>query len=102
MLKGQEFTDVNGGGYFDRFHDNISLTANCENQQQIDEVWEKLSRDGELQPCGWVKDRFGVSWQIALSLLWEIDEGEERTRAQRVMNTRYPMNRIDIEKVLQA
>ncbi|WP_343703728.1 VOC family protein [Chitinophaga sp.] len=102
LLKGQEFVAVNGGGYFGKFHESVSLYISCQNQQQIDALWETLSLDGEEQPCGWVKDRFGISWQIVPDVLWEIDEGEDRARAQRVMNAIYHMTRIDIKKVVEA
>ncbi len=62
QLNGQEFMAVNGGGYFGKFHDSMSLYVTCETQNQLDKLWEKLSEGGLQQPCGWVKDKFGVSW----------------------------------------
>lgn len=102
LLKGQEFVAVNGGGYFGKFHESVSLYVSCENQQQIDTLWETLSVDAEEQPCGWVKDRFGISWQIVPNVLWEIDEGDDRAKAQRVMNKIYHMTKINVEEVMNA
>lgn len=101
LLNGQEFVAINGGGYFGRFHESISLYVECENQEQIDTLYEALAVNGELQPCGWVKDRFGVSWQIAPNFLWSIDEDENKERSQKVMCSLYKMNKIDIERLLE-
>jgi predicted 3-demethylubiquinone-9 3-methyltransferase (glyoxalase superfamily) len=101
LLNGQEFVAVNGGGYFGRFHESISLYVECENQKQIDTLYDALAVSGELQPCGWVKDRFGVSWQIVPDFLWSMDEDEDKERSQRVMCRLYKMNKINIEKLLE-
>lgn len=102
LLNGQEFVAVNGGGYFGKFHESMSLYVSCDNQKQIDILYDSLAIDGELQPCGWVKDRFGVSWQITPDFLWEMDENEDKIRSQKVMAALYKMNKIDIEKIKEA
>ena len=102
LLNGQEFIAVNGGGYFGKFHESISLYVSCENQQQIDTLYDALAVNGQLQPCGWVKDRFGISWQITPNFLWEMDEDDDKIRSQKVMTALYNMNKIDIEKIKEV
>lgn len=102
LLNGQEFLSVNGGGYFGKFHESISLYVSCDNQQQIDTLYDALAVNGQLQPCGWVKDRFGISWQIAPNFLWEMDENDDKIRSQKVMKALYDMNKIDIEKIKEV
>lgn len=99
LLNGEEFIAVNGGGYFGKFHESISLYVSCENQQQIDILYDALAEDGEQQPCGWVKDRFGISWQIAPYFLWEMDEDDDKDRSQKVMSALYKMTKIDFEYI---
>lgn len=99
LLNGQEFIAINGGGYFGKFHESISLYVSCDNQYQIDILYDALSVSGEIQPCGWVKDRFGVSWQIAPYFLWDIDEDNDKIRSQKVMKALYYMNKIDMNKI---
>ena len=101
-LNGQELMAVNGGSYFGKFTESISLYIGCDTQEQIDKLWEGLSDGGVVQPCGWVQDRFGVSWQIAPNLVWEIAEGSDLGRAQRIMKAIYKMKKIDLEMVQQA
>lgn len=102
LLNGQEFIAVNGGGYFGKFHESISLYISCENQQQIDVLYDALAVNGQLQPCGWVKDRFGISWQITPEFLWNMDEDDDKKRSQNVMKALYKMNKIDIKKIMQV
>jgi Uncharacterized protein conserved in bacteria len=102
LLNGQEFIAVNGGGYFGKFHESMSLYVSCDNQQQIDILYNSLAVDGELQPCGWVKDRFGVSWQITPNFLWGMDENDDKIRSQKVMKALYGMNKINIEKIKEV
>jgi predicted 3-demethylubiquinone-9 3-methyltransferase (glyoxalase superfamily) len=71
----------------------------CENQKQIDTLYDALAVNGELQPCGWVKDRYGVSWQIVPDFLWKIDEDVNKDLSQKVMCTLYKMNKIDLIKI---
>lgn len=102
ILNGQEYIAVNGGGYFGKFHESISLYVSCDNQQQINTLYEALAVNGQLQPCGWVKDRFGISWQITPDFLWSMDEDDDKERSQKVMKSLYKMNKIDIEKIMQV
>lgn len=99
LLNGQEFIAINGGGYFGKFHESMSLYVSCDNQQQIDLLYDALAVNGELQPCGWVKDRFGVSWQITPEFLWKMDEDDDKIRSQKVMKVLYTMNKIDLGEV---
>jgi predicted 3-demethylubiquinone-9 3-methyltransferase (glyoxalase superfamily) len=93
---------VNGGGYFGKFNESWSIYVRCKNQEQIDRLWAVLSEGGVEQPCGWVKDKYGVSWQIAPEIIWEIAESADQDRAQRVMAAIYQMKKIDLEKVKRA
>lgn len=102
LLNGQEFTAVNGGGYFGKFHESMSLYVSCDNQQQIDTLYDALAKGGELQPCGWVKDRFGVSWQITPHFLWGMDEDDDKKRSQEVNKALYKMNKIDMQEILRV
>ncbi len=95
QLEGQEFTAINGGPEF-KFNEAISLLVNCETQEEVDELWDKLSAGGEKGPCGWLKDRFGVSWQVVPTVLDEMLQDEDADRANRVMNAMLQMSKIDI------
>lgn len=95
-LNGEEIVAFNGGAYFGKFHESISLYVSCDTQEQIDRLWAVLSEGGEEQPCGWVKDRFGVSWQIVPSWVWEIDQGADLQKAERMNMALLGMKRIDI------
>ena len=100
-LEGQPFIALNGGPYF-TFAQGISLFVNCESQAEVDDLWEKLSEGGEKQPCGWLKDRFGVSWQIIPSVLGEMLQDKDPRRAGRVMQAMLKMEKIDIKALQQA
>ena len=100
-LEGQPFIALNGGPYF-TFAQGISLFVNCESQAEVDDLWEKLSEGGERQPCGWLKDRFGVSWQIIPSVLGEMLQDRDPRRAGRVMQAMLKMEKIDIKALQQA
>src|SRR5438128_272405 len=76
LLEGQEFNALNGGPHF-TFADGISLFVNCETQEEVDELWEKLSEGGEKGPCGWLKDKYGVSWQIIPTALGQMLQDED-------------------------
>jgi predicted 3-demethylubiquinone-9 3-methyltransferase (glyoxalase superfamily) len=102
ILNGEEIVAFNGGAYFGKFHESMSLYVSCETQEQIDRLWGVLSDGGEQQPCGWVKDRFGVSWQIVPSFVWEIDEGPDRKKAERMNIALFGMKRIDIAALRAA
>jgi predicted 3-demethylubiquinone-9 3-methyltransferase (glyoxalase superfamily) len=100
-LEGQEFTALNGGPQF-TFSPAISFLVNCETQEEVDELWEKLSEGGEKQECGWLKDKFGVSWQIVPTILGEMLNDKDPVRAQRVMQAMLQMQKIEIKLLMQA
>lgn len=99
LLNGQEFTAVNGGGYFGKFHESMSMYVSCDDQKQIDTLYDALAVNGELQPCGWVKDRFGLSWQITPYFLWDMDEDDDKERSQEINKALYKMNKIDMAEL---
>ncbi|MGI0081652.1 MAG: VOC family protein [Nitrososphaerales archaeon] len=100
-LQGQEFMALNGGPEF-AFSPAISFFVNCETQQEVDELWEKLSKGGEKQRCGWLKDKFGVSWQIIPTALGEMLNDVDSAKSERVMNAMLQMDKIDIQSLRQA
>jgi predicted 3-demethylubiquinone-9 3-methyltransferase (glyoxalase superfamily) len=100
-LAGQEFMALNGGPSFN-FAQGISLFVSCETQEEVDELWEKLSEGGEQGPCGWLTDRFGVSWQVIPRVLGEMLSDEDPEKAKRVMNAMLQMSKIEIEGLRQA
>lgn len=95
QLEGQEFMALNGGPDH-KFTEAISLFVDCETQEEVDELWEKLSEGGEQGPCGWLKDRFGLSWQIIPSVLGELLGDPDPVKSQRVMQAMLQMRKIDI------
>lgn len=101
QIEGQNFTAINGGPAF-RFTEAISFVVNCETQQEIDYYWEKLSEGGDpkAQQCGWLKDKFGLSWQIVPSALGRLMSDPERS--ERVMNALLQMKKPDLEVLQQA
>jgi len=101
QLEGQDFLVLNGGPAF-TFSEAISFIINCKNQQEIDEFWAKLSDGGQIQQCGWLKDRFGVSWQIVPSELTEMMQSNDSERSNRVMQALLQMVKIDIETLKKA
>ena len=100
-LDGQEFMALNGGPMF-TFSEAISLFVDCASQHEVDELWEKLSAGGETSRCGWLKDRYGLSWQVIPSVLGEMLQDEDPERAGRVMEAMLQMTKIDIAKLEQA
>ena len=100
-IEGQRINFFDGGPHFS-FSDGISLFVNCPTQDEIDDKYEKLSEDGEQQPCGWVKDKFGVSWQIAPPILGELLGDKDREKAGRVMQAMLQMKKIDIQELKDA
>jgi predicted 3-demethylubiquinone-9 3-methyltransferase (glyoxalase superfamily) len=100
-LAGQEFMALNGGPSF-TFAQGISLFVNCESQEEIDDLWEKLSEGGERGPCGWLTDKYGVSWQIVPGVLGEMLNDKDAEKAKRVMDAMLQMGKIDIEGLRQA
>ena len=101
QLDGQEFTAVNGGPQFP-FTEAISLFVNCKDQQEVDELWEKLSEGGEKGQCGWLKDRYGLSWQIVPTVLLELMQDKDKDKANRVREAMLQMHKIDIKTLEQA
>ena len=101
ILEGQEFMALNGGPMF-TFSPAISFFVKCETQEEIDTLWEKLSAGGKKERCGWLKDKFGVSWQIIPPVLGEMLQDKDPQRAQRVMQAMMQMDKIDIKKLKQA
>lgn len=101
QLEGQDFTALNGGPEFE-FNEAVSFLVNCETQEEVDELWDKLSAGGEKGPCGWLKDRFGVSWQIVPTVLQEMLQDEDADRANRVMKAMLQMTKIDIPALEKA
>ena len=100
-LEGQELVALNGGPAF-RFTEAISLFVSCETQEEVDELWEKLSEGGEQSQCGWLKDRFGLSWQIIPTALGEMLSDPDPARARGAMEVMLRMSKIDIEGLKRA
>jgi predicted 3-demethylubiquinone-9 3-methyltransferase (glyoxalase superfamily) len=100
-LDGQEFYALNGGPTY-KFTPAISLFVNCETQQEIDELWRKLTEGGAEQPCGWLTDRYGLSWQIVPSALGRMLGDRDRARADRVMQAMLKMKKLDIAGLQRA
>jgi len=101
QLEGQEFMALNGGPEF-TFTPAISFFVHCETQEEIDELWEKLSEGGEKGQCGWLIDKFGVSWQIVPTVLGELMNDADAEKARRVTEAMLQMTRLDIERLKQA
>jgi predicted 3-demethylubiquinone-9 3-methyltransferase (glyoxalase superfamily) len=100
-LDGQEFMALNGGPSF-TFGQGFSLFVDCETQEEVDQLWEKLSEGGEKGQCGWLTDKFGVSWQIIPRVLGELLGDEDPEKANRVMNAMLQMNKIEIDGLRRA
>jgi predicted 3-demethylubiquinone-9 3-methyltransferase (glyoxalase superfamily) len=92
---------LNGGPPF-KFTEAISLFVNCETQEEVDDLWEKLSAGGKPGRCGWLKDKFGLSWQIIPSALGEMLQDQDHGRAKRVMEAMLRMDKIDLHRLRQA
>jgi predicted 3-demethylubiquinone-9 3-methyltransferase (glyoxalase superfamily) len=101
QLAGQEFMALNGGPEF-TFSPAISFFVNCETQEEVDEYWEKLSEGGEKQNCGWLKDKFGVSWQIIPTVLGKLLGDKDAQKSQRVMQAMLKMYKIEIKELQMA
>jgi len=101
QIEGQEFFALNGGPQF-KFTPAISFFVNCETQQEVDDLWEKLSAGGRTDRCGWLQDKFGLSWQIIPSVLGQLLGDKDPQRAKRAMQAMLQMTKIDIEKLQQA
>ena len=101
-IEGQEFVGLNGGPVF-KFSEAISLVVNCETQDEVDEMWAKLTVEGgEPGPCGWLKDKYGLSWQVVPTKLFELLESKDAKKAERAMAAMLKMSKLDIEALEQA
>jgi predicted 3-demethylubiquinone-9 3-methyltransferase (glyoxalase superfamily) len=100
-LDGQTFVALNGGPEF-TFNEAISFQVSCETQEEVDAFWSALSEGGEEGPCGWLKDRFGVSWQIIPTALPELLSDPDRDKSQRVMQAMLKMKKIEIDALERA
>lgn len=100
-LEGQQFIALNGGPQF-KFTEAISFFVNCETQAEVDALWERLSAGGEQGRCGWLKDKFGLSWQIIPTALGQMLQDKDPAKAQRVMQAMLQMSKLDIERLRHA
>lgn len=101
QLEGQEFVALNGGPQF-KFTEAISFVVNCQTQEEVDDYWEKLSDGGQEVQCGWLKDKYGLSWQIVPTILSEMLNDPDPKKAERVMKAMLQMKKIDIKGLKQA
>jgi len=101
QLEGQTFAALNGGPHF-KFTEAISLVVNCKTQKEVDELWEKLSEGGEEGQCGWLKDKFGLSWQIVPTVLSKMLQDKDPKKSERVMQALIQMRKFDIKRLKQA
>jgi predicted 3-demethylubiquinone-9 3-methyltransferase (glyoxalase superfamily) len=101
QLEGQQFMALNGGPLF-TFTPAISLFVNCETQEEVDELWNKLSADGSEERCGWLKDKYGLSWQIIPTALGRLLGDKDPEKAKRVMMAMLKMDKIDVKKLQEA
>ena len=100
-LDGQEFVALNGGPEF-TFNEAISFQVSCESQEEVDEFWTKLTDGGEEGPCGWLKDKFGLSWQVTPSGMGELFSDPDKERANSAMQAMLKMKKLDIEELRRA
>jgi predicted 3-demethylubiquinone-9 3-methyltransferase (glyoxalase superfamily) len=101
-IEGQKFVALNGGPRF-KFNESISFAVNCETQEEVNYFWEKLTADGgEESQCGWLKDKFGLSWQVTPTVLIDMLHDKDSEKAERVMKVMLQMQKIDIEKLKAA
>jgi predicted 3-demethylubiquinone-9 3-methyltransferase (glyoxalase superfamily) len=100
-LDGQEFTALNGGPIF-KFTEAVSFVVHCENQEEVDHYWSGLSADGKEVQCGWLKDKFGVSWQIVPAILPKLMSDPDPVKSQRVMKAMLQMVKMDIAELQRA
>lgn len=101
QLEGLEFIALNGGPQY-KFTEAVSFLVNCETQDEVDRLWERLSEGGEPGPCGWLQDKFGLAWQIAPTVLGELLRDKDPRRSQRVMAAMLKMSKIDVQALRRA
>lgn len=103
QIKGQEFLALNGGPIF-KFTEAVSFIVNCETQEEVDMLWEKLSEGGDekAQQCGWLKDKYGLSWQIVPTVLPEMLQDKDAEKSERLMKAMLQMKKLDIKTLKQA
>jgi predicted 3-demethylubiquinone-9 3-methyltransferase (glyoxalase superfamily) len=100
-LDGLQFTALNGGPQF-KFNEAVSFSVSCESQEEVDDYWEKLTAGGEPGPCGWLKDKFGLSWQVNPTILHKMLSDPDPAKSQRVMKAMLQMKKIDIAGLKRA
>jgi predicted 3-demethylubiquinone-9 3-methyltransferase (glyoxalase superfamily) len=100
-LAGQEFLALNGGPIF-KFTEAVSFIVNCQTQAEVDRLWEKLSEGGEKGQCGWLKDKYGLSWQIVPTMLSKMLQDKDARKSERVMSALLQMKKLDIKRLEQA
>ena len=100
-LDGRKFTALNGGPEF-TFNESISFEVHCDTQEEVDAFWSKLSDGGEEGPCGWLKDRYGVSWQVVPRRLTELLQDPDREKSQRVMHAMLGMKKLEVDALERA
>jgi predicted 3-demethylubiquinone-9 3-methyltransferase (glyoxalase superfamily) len=103
QIEGQDFLALNGGPVF-KFNEAISFQVHCKTQEEVDHYWEKLTKGGDknAQQCGWLKDKYGVSWQIVPTVLPEMLQDKDPEKSQRVMKALLQMHKLDIKRLEQA
>ena len=101
QLDGQEFLALNGGPQF-KFSPAVSLVVSCETQEEVDKLWEKLSEGGQKQQCGWLQDKYGLSWQIVPTVLGKLMQDKDAKKSERVMKAMLQMHKLDIAGLKQA
>ena len=100
-LDGQEFVGLNGGPNF-KFTEAVSFVVNCETQEEVDYFWDKLLEGGTESQCGWLKDKYGLSWQVTPTILSELFKDKDPQKSKRVMQAMLQMKKMDIETLKQA
>ena len=101
VLDGQNFIALNGGPHF-TFNEAISMFVSCEDQHEVDELWDRLSEGGEKRQCGWLKDKFGISWQIVPAALGRMLHDPDAEKSSRVMQALLQMEKLDLARLRQA
>lgn len=101
QIEGQDFVALNGGPIF-KFTEAVSFSVDCKTQEEVDYFWEKLSAGGEKSRCSWLKDKFGVSWQVVPTILHELLQDKDPAKSSRVMQALLQMDKVDIAKLKEA